>query len=198
MDTVESRINQIIKQHDLLMFHYQNILDQFEGKKIRDSLEFIMENPTHYFKNKNMGYLEKFHLIANCIVFFMHNETAKHYFKSIKPVLFRGRKLHTPEEVPDPTEGKFFTYIVKLLIKGHIRRQLKNLQGLYLREIIIHNPYLNNEKIDDLRRIISISNRYVKQTSRYKTLFCCNDRIIFGNSSNNADFRSRFCTIKYF
>lgn len=185
MESSESRINQIITQHDHLMLRYQNILDEFEGKKTMDSRKFIVENPKPYFKNKNIGPIEKFNLIGNYIFFLIrnesvnyyfksiastvfkkrnlqlsHNESVKYYLKSIISTIFKKRKFQTLREIPE--KERFLTPLVKYMIKTHIRRQLNNLHRLYLREIFIQKKYSNKEEIQELLRTNAILHDYVR------------------------------------
>jgi hypothetical protein len=170
------------------MIAYEKIRGQIESKKVFDSVNLTVENPLPNLKLKNIGRIEKFQLISMYLLFIMHNNSVSSYFKTIlsffeirKGISLKEQFKTFPSNIRKkikeftlkefPEKHRFFTPIVNYLIKTHIRRQLKNLHKLYLRELITQNILKNKEEINELKKINDIIKEYINELPDIKRFF---------------------------
>ena len=192
MESPQTRIGEILKNHSHLMIAYEQILKEIEGNKIFNKLFLNMDNPRFYFKQQNIGLVEKFQLCAAYASFLMNNKSVDNYFKFIcstifskilflKNILFKKIFSKTSfstmssqqplfmETIPE--KERYFNPLVHYLLKTHIRRQLSILHRLYLREILTQNILKNKEEIDEFRQINSTVKEYIKELPDIRRFF---------------------------
>lgn len=160
------------------MITYEKILDDVETYSVISTIKFIVENPLSYFRSKNIGFIEKFQLIMNYILFLGHNRTTIYYIKSIPSLILK--KHHIASLQAFPEKERFLNPVVKYLIKTHIRRQLVKLHKFYLREIFTQNNLKNKEDVEELRKIDIIIKEYIQELPNIKRFFSTTAGILLG------------------
>lgn len=186
METSQSRINQILAKHNELMIAYEKILQDFEDKKIFDSLELINDNPSKYFKSKDIGLIEKSQLYLNYFSFHNRNESTTHQLKSLWLFLTKRKKFSWLQQFTE--KKKFFPSMTQYLIKTHIRRQLSQLSKFYIRELISQNTQKNSDEIKEFREVTNTLKDYVDELPNIRRLFTTTASILFGLVSTGQFF----------
>ena len=180
------------------MITYEKILGQIEDGKTINFVELKAENPNNISNFKDIGPIEKFHFYANYLWFLLHDKSVDHFLKSFPIFLFKKMILVIPKKYSKNrfsflkdkeislikqeffVKERFLNPIVKYLIKTHMRRQLKNLYKLYLREIISQDTSKNKEEIDDLRKTNTTVKDYIQELPNIKRFFLSLIMISFG------------------
>ncbi len=178
MEISQSKIQQILTKHNELMITYEKILEDLEAKKILDSEKLLLDNPSRYFKSKDIGLVEKSQLYLNYFSFHNRNEATLHQLKSILLFFIKRKKFSWLQEFTE--KKRFWNPLVQYLIKTHIRRQLNTLHKLYIRELVTQNTQKNKNEIEELRSITTTLKDYTQELPNIKRLFTTFATILFG------------------
>ena len=159
METSQTKIEKISLAHRTLFGTYIAILKKLEDKTIKDPFNFDRINPIQYFKDKQIGYYEKFQLIGKVMGYFSDKYSDKRLYRQL---LTKLKRQSSTESNNLPTTVRIHKRLLTYFFKTHIRTKMVKLHRLYLREIVLQNKGEQNSKqIEELQGLDNVLVQYL-------------------------------------